>query len=91
MGRGETHRQGDRERQRQEKLLGKKTSGWCIEKKRQELQEKAQATAQQHRQQQGKGRHSLPQPRQPLREQGCLVKQMLEAAVLGSQGHFFAA
>lgn len=71
MGRGKTHRQGDRERQRQEKLLGKKKE-WPVrrEKKSQESQEKAQATAQQHRQQQGKGRHSLPQPGQPLRDTG---------------------
>lgn len=79
------------EKDRDKKSCWEKTkSGWCIKKKSQELQEKAQATAQQHRKQQGKGRHSLPQPGQPLREQGCLVKQMLEAAFLGSQGHVFA-
>lgn len=33
MGQGKTHRQDDRERQRQEKLLGKKKSGRCVEKK----------------------------------------------------------
>lgn len=33
MGRGETHRQGDRERQRQEKLLGKKKE-WPVRREK---------------------------------------------------------
>lgn len=58
-GRGKTHRQGDRERQRQEKLLGKKKEWPVHREKSQELQEKAQAAAEQHRQQQGRaGTHS---------------------------------
>lgn len=92
MGRGKTHRQGDRERQRQEKLLGKKKRVAGASRKK-----KARNYRKRHRQQHSstdsnRARAGTPFPSQgsPSGTQGCLVKQILEAAILGSQGHFLA-